>query len=380
MHQIHPSNEALCPESEPRLARASRDRPDGVVVAHEVDPLLLVSRPREPGRLTPTPLPISVITMRPVFADPKTDVVFKKVFGQPAHKSLLIELLDSLLELDTAHRIVDLEYLSLEQLPTRKDLKLSVLDVKCLDAQGTRYVVEMQVIEVEGFQKRVVYNACKAYSTQLAVGADYPELNDVVAVTICNFVLWDAKAEGGAYRVPMLNRWHMREEHSGERGLAHVRYAFLELPKYQAGTQPQSTVDKWAYFFRSAPSLTRVPEELAEGPWAEAFEVARTANLSPEEWAEYEREKMAEQDFRGGLSLAEKRGEERGEKRGEERGEKRGEERGRLLEARSALADLCEVLAIELTEARRAHLAGLDLPALAELRKHLVSNRAWPPS
>ena len=189
--------------------------------------------------------------MRPVFADPKMDVIFKKIFGQPAHKDLLIELLDSLLELDAAHRIVDLEYLSLEQLPPRKDLKLSMLDVKCVDAQGTHYVVEMQVIEVEGFQKRVVYNACKAYATQLGVGEDYVGLNDVVAVTICDFVLWGDREPDGAYRVPMLSRWHVHEEHSGEKGLGEVRYAFLELPKYQAGSRPQSTVDKWAHFFRS---------------------------------------------------------------------------------------------------------------------------------
>ena len=86
--------------------------------------------------------------MKPLFADPKTDVVFKKVFGQKEHKALLIELLDSLLELEESHRIADIEYLSPEQLPLRKDLKLSILDVKCTDLRGTRYVVEMQIIEV----------------------------------------------------------------------------------------------------------------------------------------------------------------------------------------------------------------------------------------
>jgi predicted transposase/invertase (TIGR01784 family) len=300
--------------------------------------------------------------VRPVFADPKTDVIFKKIFGQPAHKDLLIELLDSLLELDAAHRIVDLDYLSLEQLPPRKDLKLSILDVKCLDAQGTRYVVEMQVIEVEGFQKRVVYNACKAYSTQLGVGDDYLALDDVVAVTICDFVLWGDRGDDGAHRVPMLSRWRMREEHSGETGLGEVRYVFLELPKYASGSSPRSTVDKWAHFFRSAPSLTRVPDELAEGPWARALEVARTANLSPEEWTEYEREKMAEQDYRGGISLA----------------EKRAGQRARLLEAREALADICDVLGIEVTEARRSHLDRLDHAALVELRRQITASRAWP--
>ena len=38
--------------------------------------------------------------MRPVFADPKTDFVFKRIFGAEVHKRLLIELLNALLELD----------------------------------------------------------------------------------------------------------------------------------------------------------------------------------------------------------------------------------------------------------------------------------------
>lgn len=240
--------------------------------------------------------------MRPVFADPKTDVIFKKIFGQKEHKDLLIDLLNALLELDEAHKIADIEYLSPEQLPPRKDLKLSILDVKCTDVRGTRYVVEMQVIEVEGFQKRVVYNACKAYTTQLGVGDAYPALNDVIAVTICDFVLWPQRATNGSYRVPMLSRWRNQEQHGGELGLGEVQYVFLELPK-DTGAK-KTVVDKWVTFFREAPSLVGVPAELAEGPFARALEVARTANLTDDEWTEYERERMAEQDYRGGISLA----------------------------------------------------------------------------
>lgn len=245
--------------------------------------------------------------MKPLFADPKTDVIFKKVFGQKEHKALLIDLLDSLLELEDTHRIADIEYLSPEQLPLRKDLKLSILDVKCTDVRGTRYVVEMQVIEVEGFQKRVVYNACKAYSAQLGAAESYPALNDVIALTLCDFVLWPEPAEGRDFRVPMLSRWRNQEQHGGAVGLGEVQYVFLELPKYRAGKKPKTTVEKWAYFFREAPSLTRIPDALADAPYAEALEVARAANLTEEEWTEYERERMAEQDYRGGIALAERR-------------------------------------------------------------------------
>ena len=56
--------------------------------------------------------------MRPVFADPKTKIIFWRTFGREGHKPLLIELLNALLELSGDHRIVDLEHLSRVPIPT----------------------------------------------------------------------------------------------------------------------------------------------------------------------------------------------------------------------------------------------------------------------
>ena len=128
--------------------------------------------------------------------------------------------------------------------PSVQEAKLSIVDVKCIDAQGTSYVIEMQVLPVEGFDKRVVYNACKSYTGQLRGGEEYPKLNDVVAISICDFELWPAKGDGPA--VPMVSHWRMQEQHSGEKGLPQVQYVFLELPKYEAGATPETLVDKWA--------------------------------------------------------------------------------------------------------------------------------------
>jgi len=73
----------------------------------------------------------------------------------------------------------------------------------------------MQVLKVEGFEKRVVYNASKAYVMQLRNADDYPALCDVVGVTICNFKLWPKKIKDRGYKVPMLSRWRMQEQHGG---------------------------------------------------------------------------------------------------------------------------------------------------------------------
>lgn len=50
----------------------------------------------------------------------------------------------------------------------------------------------------------------------LEAGRRYPELNDIVGVTITDFELWPASK---GYNVPMLSRWRMQEQSSGTIGL-----------------------------------------------------------------------------------------------------------------------------------------------------------------
>ena len=258
----------------------------------------------------------------PTFADPKTDFVFKRIFGAEERKPLLIALLNHLLELEGEHLILDVQHLSLEQHVAVPELKLSIVDVKCTDASGRRFVVEMQVLKVEGFEKRVVYNTSKAYVMQLRDADEYPALCNVVGVTICNFKLWPEKDKAGRFQVPMLSRWKMQEQHTGAAGLPQVQYAFLELPKYAAGADPQTLVDKWAYFFREAKNLDVVPPALSEQPFRDALEVARTATFTPGEWEAYERAKMAEQDARGALAVAHQEGHKSGLAEGEINGKR----------------------------------------------------------
>jgi predicted transposase/invertase (TIGR01784 family) len=271
--------------------------------------------------------------MLPVFADPKTDFVFKRIFGAEARKPLLIALLNDLLELEGPRAISEVRHLPRAQHVDVAELKLSIVDVKCTDETGRQFVVEMQVLNVEGFEKRVVYNASKAYVMQLQSADQYPTLCDVVGVTICNFNLWTDCNPTGEYQVPMLSRWRMQEQHSGATGLSQVQYTFLELPKYSAGAEPKSLVDKWAYFFCEAKNLDIVPPALDHGAFRAAFDVARSAAFTAHEWEAYERAKMAEQDSRGSISLA------RIESKAEGKAEGKAESVLQFLEARGIAVD-----------------------------------------
>jgi hypothetical protein len=233
------------------------------------------------------------------FADLKNDFVFRRIFA--THPDILRGLLNDLLERTGEQTIEAIEYLPSEQLPVVAGAKLSILDVRCQDRAGTRFVVEMQLIHVSGFLKRVLYNGCKAYVDQLQAGEPYANLTDVVAISICDFELWpDAEQDQQKLpRVPMLSRWYMTESSSGTHGalesetaqnrMLHVQYAFLELPKLRRlpAPKPAAGAAYWAWLFVHAPELREVPADLPPGPYREALELANQATFSQGELDAY---------------------------------------------------------------------------------------------
>jgi predicted transposase/invertase (TIGR01784 family) len=287
----------------------------------------------------------------PVFADPKTDFVFQRIFGSEDHTPALVGFLNDVLELDGAHRIASVMLLPPEQRPKVSELKYSIVDVKCVDAGGTTYIVEMQVLNVEAFEKRVVYNVAKAYTNQLGTSTDYPELDDVIGISICNFELWPRKEAPG---VPMLSRWRMQEQASGVVGLPQLQLVFLELPKYAAGDEPEAVVDKWAYFFREAGNLMAIPEALRHPPLLDALEGARVARFTREEWDAYIAARMAIQNERGALSLARREGHDEGRTE------------GRTEEAAHAVLTVLRVRGIAVPDAARERILGETDPARLE--------------
>src|SRR5512140_3047354 len=295
-----------------------------------------------------SPAPVATVMPHPIFADPKTDFAFKRIFGSEDHKDVLVAFLNHMLDLDEAHRIIGVELLPPEQRPPVAELKLSIVDVKCTNARGVTYVVEMQVLQVEGFEKHVVYNVAKAYVNQIARGHGYPSLKDVVGITICDFVLW---GDTETRRVPMLSRCRMTEQQTGSTELGQIQLVFLELPKYDTSRPPRTMVEKWAYFFREADNLTVVPEVLAQHPFIDALDAARIAAFTASEWDAYILAGIAIQNERGALAVAEQRGEQRGLRRGVEM--------------------LCRALGIEITDERRQELANMNATELAALLARL---------
>jgi predicted transposase/invertase (TIGR01784 family) len=212
------------------------------------------------------------------FLDVKTDFAFKKVFGSERSKPILINFLNALLEYEGEHAITDLTIIDPYQAPVIQGMKDTYVDVKAILANGNSVIIEMQVLNVEGFEKRVLYNATKAYAAQLAKGEDYTLLNPVIALTFTDFVMFRDQPD-------VVSRYQLLETQT----LAHysddVELIFIELPKFnQELTELKTTHDKWIYFVKNAGKLDYIPNTLMmEACINDAFGIANKAGLSEAE-------------------------------------------------------------------------------------------------
>ena len=241
------------------------------------------------------------------FLDVKTDYAFKRVFGSEGSRPVLLSFLNAILDYQGEQAIVDLTIVDPYQVPMIKGMKDTYVDVKAVLANGKHVSIEMQVLNVAGFEKHILHNAAKEYATQLKKGDDYTLLNPVIALTFTDFVMFEDSDEH-------LSRFRLIERDRFIEYSDDVELIFAELPKFNIELDALETVqDMWIYFVKNAGSLEYIPDNLASDPRiTEAFGMANEAAMSPEELDI----QFKQHDFiilqRGSQALAEKKGKEAG--------------------------------------------------------------------
>ncbi len=260
------------------------------------------------------------------FLNPKNDYTFKKIFGSESSHEILVSFLNAILDLSGDEEIIEVTLIDPHQAAKAQELKNTFLDVKVRNQGGRFYSVEMQVLNVEGFEKRVLYNTCKAYVNQLGKGEAYRLLTNVVAITIVDFILFPELQQ-------VVSHFRLAETENPEVYQRDLELVFAELPKFDlTEAELKTPLDRWFYFLKTAENLTAVPESLAVEPAiAQALELANRAGWSEEELDDVEKREMWLEDQRylqEQAHIAEQRGVEIGLKKGMEQGLEKGLEQG----------------------------------------------------
>jgi predicted transposase/invertase (TIGR01784 family) len=217
------------------------------------------------------------------YLDPKSDVVFKKIFGD--HPHLLISFLNAVLPLEPNQLIVELSYLPTEQIPTIPAFRRTIADVKCKDAQGRIFIVEMQMNWTDSFKQRMLFGTSQAYVKQLERGEDFNLLQPVYGLGLV--------AEIYEKTIPEWYHHYQLIKKGSDEGdiIDHLQLIFIELPKFPVQSSDEKQLRLlWLRFLREInEKTTYVSKELLNVPEiAEAITLSKESAYTPSELIVYE--------------------------------------------------------------------------------------------
>jgi predicted transposase/invertase (TIGR01784 family) len=239
------------------------------------------------------------------FVDVKNDVAFRKIFGSENKTVIIISFLNAILNLEGQDRITSVALVNPFQLPRIRGEKASIIDVRAKDVRGRSFIVEMQIAEKDGFAKRVQFYSSKEYASQIDRGDDYTILNPVYFIGILSFKFFSNKN--------YFTKHLTVDEQTGECTFDDIKFRFIELPKFKKKEHELVTIiDKWTYFIKRADRLEVVPSNTDDEGLLAAYEEAKKHNWTKEEYDEYIYAGMRDQDQKGEINAAVKKGVEKG--------------------------------------------------------------------
>ncbi len=238
------------------------------------------------------------------FVDVKNDIAFRKIFGNENKKEILISFLNAVLKLENQNKITNVNLLNPFQFPKIQGLKVTVIDVKVTDETGNVFIIEMQITDKKGLDKRIQYYGAKGYSSQIESGDEYLKLKPMVFIGILDFKYFESSN--------YISRHLIMDSETGERKFKDLEFNFIELEKFSKELPELNTLtDKWIYFIKNSENIDVMPENINDSGLISAYNDAEKHNWTKAELEEYEYAQMREQDERGTIALAEERAGER---------------------------------------------------------------------
>ncbi|MCH2051181.1 MAG: Rpn family recombination-promoting nuclease/putative transposase [Trichodesmium sp. ALOHA_ZT_67] len=287
------------------------------------------------------------------FISPKTDFAFKRIFGSNRSQKILISFLNAIVY-DNQNIIQSLEIIDPYNAGYTRTLKDTYLDVRALLDNGSTVIIEMQVLNIEGFEKRVIYNLAKTYGSQLSLRTEQPRLQPFITLIITDFLLFQESGK-------MINKFRFKEDTELFNYRDELTLIFLELPKFNKELSALETLsDKWIYFLKHAPSLEIIPSSLGEVSEIEAaLNIANRADLNNQELEELHKQEIFIGDRQGEVILA------------KQEGVKEGEEQGKIQQAIKQVLRLARRILGEVSPEIQARIQQLSLEKLDLLAEEI---------
>ena len=245
-----------------------------------------------------------------VFANILLDRWFKRSFKEYGDaKRLMLLFLQALIP---EREITSIDYASEESTNQNPDGKSIRVDVECTDANGQRFVVEVQQSEQHFFYDRAVFNSTFAIQRQLLEGSDSNRFMPVYFIGIMRFSMHDESEQ-------FLYKYSLVEDATGQKMTDDLHYIFLEVPKCKL-TPESSLIEKVGWALYTLPMLKEKPEGLEGEIFDLLFSSANLSNFTPEDKIKYHNDMTTERDIRNQIAFARDKGLKEGREEGREKG------------------------------------------------------------
>jgi len=297
-----------------------------------------------------------------MFLDPTIDFAFKRVFGNQAYPEITISFLNALLGSRLQVPVVSIDFLDPFNQQETKELKYSILDIRCTDQLKRQFIIEIQVKAQEFFPKRIQYYRAQAIARQLKAHVKYDAIMPVILVSILDFDMLSYPE--------YLNSYSLQHDVHHTLELSLVSYVFVELKKFHLALAELATIqEKWVYFIKHANELDAIPKELATTiEFEEAFELLKSGNLSEAELAIYDKALDSRRVELDALATAEAKGIAEGKAEGIAEGKAEGIAEGKAEGERQAKRQLAKnLLAEKMSVDLVAKLTGLSVEEIKKL-------------
>lgn len=247
--------------------------------------------------------------MEELVMKPKSDIVFKRIFGDERNKKILSSFLSAVLQINKDD-LDELHILNNELLPDYQNEKQSILDLKIRLKTKELINVEIQVLPYNGMVERIYFYLSKMYYSQAVKGTDYISLKKCINITILDYNLIENDRIHNVYIFK--NRDTFQELKNK------LEIHILELRKLES--IQDDLLNLWLHFIRASSKEVLDVISLKDEDIKKAYEVLDELNKDPKLKSIYEaREKQVNDEIswyneakRDGIEIGREIGKEEG--------------------------------------------------------------------
>ena len=214
------------------------------------------------------------------YIDAFVDFAWKRLFSSEESKPILVGLLNHLFK--GRKYITAIEYGQNEHHGENADEGGAVFDVYCTDADGSKFIIEIQRGYQENFKERALFYASRAISEQAPKGGRKNwgyAINEVYVIAF----LEDFRLPEGI-RSEYIQDICLANRHTGKIFYDKLGFIFIEMLNFVKKPEDlEVELDKWLFALKHLTEFNERPTYLSGQDFDQLFNLAKYANLTRKE-------------------------------------------------------------------------------------------------